>query len=177
MTHKWKTLKELDLSPGDVVERRNVAGHIKRGTVDDDIIWRSDDGRDYQPVNTSSMPCYRVVSCKISEGILNEKCVVFSEMDRVYGEGTQKALRDWKHGVEIFYGEWDDMNKVLFVSYLAYRAKRAPERKTETLDVFYGKGFGVEGTAGTDWPTTHRITFETVNDEPDCSSIRMEKIE
>lgn len=49
----------------------------------------------------------------------------------------------------------------------AYRtAPPAPKRETESLDVFYNSGFGVEAVAGSDWPASHRITFDTIDGEP-----------
>jgi hypothetical protein len=50
------------------------------------------------------------------------------------------------------------------------------EDRTETLDVFYNPGFGVEAVAGSTWTPSHRISFNTHEGKPDLSSIRMEEI-
>lgn len=72
---------------------------------------------------------------------------------------------------------WQGVKLVTPSDNMRYRVKPEPKVETESLDVFYNPGFGVESVAGSDWPATHRITFIVTDGVPDCSSITMEKID
>jgi hypothetical protein len=70
----------------------------------------------------------------------------------------------------LWYGEFEDMG-------FAYRVK--PEPKVETVTL-YGNtdgttylNFGLRGAVEFD---THRITFDTIDGEPDVNSVKMEKL-
>lgn len=58
----------------------------------------------------------------------------------------------------------------------AYRRK--PEPKRETVTHTWNYAYGFHGDDGPDDPkTTHRITFDTIDGVPDCSTVRMEEIQ
>jgi hypothetical protein len=61
----------------------------------------------------------------------------------------------------------------LFYDSDAYRIKPEPKREMVTL---HGCGFYWEQSEQPCPSDTHRITFDTIDGEPDCDSIKMEKL-
>lgn len=55
-----------------------------------------------------------------------------------------------------------------------YRIKLEPKRETVTVYGHYNGGFFLRQNTQGD---THRITFDTIDGEPDCASVKMERIE
>jgi hypothetical protein len=71
-------------------------------------------------------------------------------------------------------GRWRLIVNPNWLDYFAYRVK--PEPKRETVEC-YGRLALETFLAGKQTNSdTHRITFDTIDGEPDCASIRMEKI-
>ena len=69
---------------------------------------------------------------------------------------------------------WIPVPKPAWHDLYAYRVKPEPKRETVRLSgQVYLDGQWAFGTE--DKGDTHRITFDTIDGEPDCSSIRMEK--
>lgn len=84
-----------------------------------------------------------------------------------------------------FYGKWKTCFSGACVPFrdsgTAYRVRPEPKRETVTMfGADFGKGktirwaYSMSGHIG---PDTHRITFQTIDGEPDCNSIRMERID
>jgi len=69
-------------------------------------------------------------------------------------------------------GEWSTIPSPSWTASRSYRVKPEPVRKVKSL--YWRKGTG--GFCGPAPHDTHRITFETVDGEPDCSSIKMENL-
>ena len=70
---------------------------------------------------------------------------------------------------------WDVVNTPGWCDGSAYRVKPEPKRETVKLSgKVYHNGQWAFGTE--DKGDTHRITFDTIDGEPVCDSIRMEKI-
>jgi len=58
---------------------------------------------------------------------------------------------------------------------IAYRITPEPKRETVTM-VGYNIGHWYFGSDHLIYRATHRITFETIDGEPDCATIRMERL-
>jgi len=71
-------------------------------------------------------------------------------------------------------GAWETVD-ALFFNQLAYRIKPEPKRETVTMTGYKVNGwyFAKKNSQALD---THRITFDTINGEPDCATIRMERL-
>jgi len=64
----------------------------------------------------------------------------------------------------------------MWLDHEAYRVKPYPVRETVEMQWSYEKG-GKEGFAHpVNYGATHRITFKTVDGNPDCNSIKMEEL-
>lgn len=103
---------------------------------------------------------------------------------KTWGEMTDAEkgalLLDWNdnhaRNVQQWNGsEWIGMATGRFGRVTAYRIKREPKRETEIYE--WNTAYGFYGTDGDDDPkTTHRITFDTIDGEPDLDSIKMERV-
>lgn len=149
------TLRELNVKPGDVVE-----WHGDRFTVMD------------------GKPCDWY-----SGGVWASLHVPFSEENCEWISGSAEDCRIISRAAPIKYTPWqlatpdamvtDDMqvSRGPDGEIVAYRAKVEPEVETVAL---YGavRVYGPHLVAD----ATHKITFTTIDGEPDCTSIKMEKL-
>lgn len=124
-----KTLKELNVQVGDVVEHDTMPGipvtfmePVKSADFMDvrGHTWNGD------------APGWSVISRATPEPV-SEPSIDLSTLSRDQLEELRQQV--------------------------AVELEKKPEVVTERLDVFYNSGFGVAGTAGAAWPATHRITF------------------
>jgi hypothetical protein len=58
---------------------------------------------------------------------------------------------------------------------LAYRVKPEPKRETVTM-TGHNRGYWCFGSDRLEDRDTHRITFDTIDGEPDCATIRMDRL-
>jgi hypothetical protein len=72
-------------------------------------------------------------------------------------------------------GAWETVDAPFFHG-LAYRIKPEPERETVTMNAFNGREYHWSASFQSTSFDTHRITFDTIDGEPDCSTIRMERL-
>ena len=165
------TLAELNVKPGDLV---SYCGLHEYEVGENRHLIRVDTGDDcgrYALWDTSSS--FRIISRA-------------SDNPKTWGEMTDADRKDISFAamsgkpIELDGGSfgwcaWDGRTP-LCETHQPIRIKPEPKRETESLYVFYNSGFGVEGTSGTDWPATHRITFTTTDGEPDLDSITMERV-
>jgi len=71
-----------------------------------------------------------------------------------------------------YSGAWETVHQPFFHG-LAYRVKPEPKRETMTL---YGRGHVWVASFQCALYDTHRITFDTIDGEPDCTTICMERL-
>lgn len=90
------------------------------------------------------------------------------------GSTIQYMLFPYIYGVH----DWKDSAGPSFSPQHAYRVK--PEPKVEAVEIIGGpyKDLGYIFEKGDDQKSwyKHRITFNTIDGEPDCASIKMEKL-
>jgi hypothetical protein len=159
------TLKELNVKPGDVVE---VIGGKSWEIV-------GIDGRGNYLIND---PPARHLSNTLPFRIIS-RATDTPKLWRDMTDAEKGALLLAHHeGKVIQY--WDgcffdiEFSEPGFYDNDAYRVKPEPVRsKVEMFGSKKLKGFGL--TAGVS--TAYRITFETVDGKPDCSTIKMEELE
>jgi len=171
------TLKELNVKPGDVVECVYQ--------------WYSET-EPYEIGSYYTVNNYSEVTGKNANGATGI-CAKWRIISRA-SDDTPKLWRDMtdeekgalllaEHEGEVieysFMGEedWAYIPSPNWTATHAYRVKPEPVRETVTL--YGGEAQRHGGTWAFDYCTarsTHRITFETVNGKPDCSTIRMEKL-
>ena len=162
-----KTLKELNVQPGDVVEwiSQPDFGHM---TV---ISAKNFEARGV-----------RVVLSKHGPGIfIHEKFRIISR-----ASDTPKLWRDMtaeekgalllahheKKGIDFWNdGEWDESSPAWHPDN-AYRIR--PEPKVETVTFYWNLGQSAFTTKGV--ASTHRITFNLIDGKPGCDSVKMEKL-
>lgn len=73
------------------------------------------------------------------------------------------------------YRGWEEAEP-RWSAWLPYRVKPEPKRETVTLLTAHYFGWVAEPPQYRGDSDTHRITFDLIDGEPDCTSIRMEKI-
>lgn len=171
------TLKELNVKPGDVVLRKAAEHYpnlepwiIKRVTVGDVYAVKEH----YKDSHTGT-----------PLGLSYDDWMIISRVidkPKTWGEMTDAekgALLLAKHRdqtIECWYGSsgWEILPNPVWSCTDAYRIKPQPTVETITL---HGST-GVTFTKGSPTPfDTHRITFTTTDGEPDCSSIKMERVD
>lgn len=169
------TLKELQVEPGDVVE------------------WQNRSVPEIQKVNSVEVIDAGALCGDVRAGLSEYGFGVFgkSEKFRLISRATPEP-KMWKdmtpeekgalllaaHEGKVIESRncfpstaWMKSATPRWLDSLAYRIKPEPARETVTL---YGAGkkwrhVPVDGH-------THRITFDTIDGEPDCASVKMEKI-
>jgi len=75
--------------------------------------------------------------------------------------------------LDSYTNTWEDKESTEFYSSLTYRVK--PEPKVETVELFGFNSIFIWGEKK-ETVDTHKITFNTIDGEPDCNSIKMEKL-
>jgi hypothetical protein len=164
MTTEYKTLRELDVRPGDVVEN-NVSGRQTVGTPY---------GTGFSYVNAKGESLGVLTSWRIiSRAPSDETPKLWRDMtDAEKGALVLARYRGyviaWWNDVE---KQWSTKPVEYWADYVAYRVH---DPKVETVTIY--------GRPDVEWVwdrcdyDTHRITFATIDGKPDASSIKMEEL-
>ena len=183
MTNEVGTLKELKVKPGDILQCEDDGDHewwtigkfyeVKEcGTPEDDDESTYENYEDPQPGVK-----FRI----ISRAYVGPK--MWGEMTSEEKGALLLAAHEGKK-IEFFVPgacgvKWLPA-RPKWTATLAYRVR--PERKRETVTLTgadFGKGKSVSWSfrqKGHIGPETHRVTFDLVDGEPDCDSVKMEKL-
>ena len=175
--HEVGTLAELDVKAGDVVEFvSGNGGCIKVGThLTVDMDGRAK-GEGYDLFDPEFDETYDRTLRIISRATTADTKTPFGELT----DAEQAALLLAHHrGERIEYMSsfgWDITLSPLWCNNLSYRIKPA-EPKREVLTMYaktnrHGEWIGSESRN----TMSHEIIFDTVDGEPDCSSVRMYKL-
>ena len=164
------TLKELNVQPGDVVEW--VSGH-DGGYIYPDIpkvvtIDRKGVKRVYGIDASKCYAQWRIIS-RVSR---DDTPTLWRDMSAEEKGALLLAAHEGKV-IEVFRdGLWLEVSQV-WIDNAAYRVK--PDYELKIVKLYFGelKQGALLSRVRTD---THRITFETINGEPDPASIRMDKL-
>ena len=178
-----KNLRDLNLKEGDVVRlvgwtngdtwnvgRKYVMQNVHRSNRAIGPVVTEIDGRDYLSVRESKMSLFEVVSRATCEPVLWE------DMTR---EEKGALLLAHHEGEVIQYKnpqvsrEWRTSAHPLWTNSRAYRVKPRPVVEEVVLQGNCKSSFAGNSYHSND---THRITFNTIDGEPDCASVKMEKI-
>jgi hypothetical protein len=199
MTQEYKTLRELDVQPGDVV-RNKYETEVTISRLDARAAVDTDDGFPWQLHN----PIWRIVSRA-------------SDTPKPYTPGERQAVAErprasvspdhsWEPASET-PKLWRDMTpeekgalllahhegKAIDAGYVgggwylcdpkwfdefAYRVRPKPKRETVTLvGGFHAvKTYWHFGDNKAEFGDTHCITFDLIDGKPDCDSIKMEEL-
>lgn len=185
------TLKELGVKPGDVME---CVSHTKHAG----LLWTC---YERHPDGHYDKPCI-VYKTHWQEGYLKAvgtgdhwKFRIISrasDTPKTWGEMTDAekgALLLARYKGEVIEAYWDKEwvkasgpHYFKFTNIYAYRIKPEPKRETVTL---HGRKYVSKTHPEGLWDLdrnerrdgdTHRITFDLIDGEPDCSSVKMERI-
>ena len=172
---KTGTLKELGVKPGDVVEYPGVAQYevMENG----DVI--SIGGRRIKLAEgiKHRYSGFRIVSRaedtpKLWRDMTPEEkgALLLAHHEGKKFQFTRPNICNEWRDVEWRDVEWRDVDgHPSWNPCCAYRVK--PEPKVETVDIIHA--YDITGELYSD---THRITFRTIDGEPDCASVKMEKL-
>lgn len=173
------TLKELDVKPGDVVEW--VSGYDERYTYPHEPkearVWADGKLRVFGIDTNKCRAKWRIIS----------RAKPDTDKPRTWAELTAEEkgallLAHHEGGIIEYYrhGEWETAagNDPGWFGGDAYRIRPAePVRDVVTL---YGGAYDDLGCIFDDTQLddtdTHRITFTTINGNPDCDSVKMERL-
>lgn len=166
------TLKELGVKPGDVVEWEGRKWTVMAGNPYDydSGVWAS-----------LEIP-WKEGGKWISEAAENCRIISRAGEPKLWRDMTPEekgALLLAHHEGRVIenksrYSDWIAA-KPVWANEFAYRVK--PEPKVEVVTGVYWRELGMHCLSCTSVTgVTHRITFNTIDGEPDCSSIKMEKI-
>ena len=168
-----KTLAELDVKPGDVVEfietgKRSTITHFAHGSyygTGKHPDWPYCDDADFrlisraapEPKTWGEMTPDEKGACALA---LIEGRLQYSDYNSSVG----------------YPGGWNDKNNMTFFDDTYYRIK--PEPVVEEVEIYGGNGYGLgyEFNRNITADNTHRITFNTIDGKPDCSSVKMEEV-
>jgi len=163
MTEEYKTLSELDVQPGDVVESmagsQNTIKTMTTDTVIDtyDIEW------------SKRNPIWRIVSRApdTPKSLRDMTDAEIGALVRAKNEGKVIEV------VDTFNGAWVPAPAPGWYLRNAYRVRPEPYRETVTLHGSVTDEVWGRDQTGYD---THRITFELIDGKPDCGSIKIEPL-
>ena len=158
MTQEYKTLSELDVKPGDVVESMAGSQNTIKTMTTDTVI----DTYDIEWSNRN--PIWRIVSraSDTPKPLRDMTDAEIGALVRAKNEGKVIEIWDYDEWLEA-EPAWDATN--------AYRVR--PEPKRETVTLYWRKGNPAHNIEHGD---THRITFDLIDGKPDCDSIKMEEL-
>jgi hypothetical protein len=161
MESEYKTLRELNVKPGDVVEHEKSKACYNVFFKDGEI-WVGS-----LPLRESRQ-MYRIISRA------SETPKLWRDMTPEEKGALLLAHHEGKV-IELFGLEWTKTPFNVFSCWNAYRVRPEPKRETVTFvgHVFEGKWCGMAASDG----RGHRITFDLIDGNPDCASIKMEEME
>ncbi len=164
MTQEYKTLLELDVQPGDVVEDeygfRKTVGHNSTG----EFCHMTD-----QSMSFWGSPIWRIVSRS------PDTPKPWHDMTPEEKGALLLANHDGKviEIVDSSTGAWVPARVPGWWPPAAYRVRPEPKPETVTL---HGNATDEVWGRGTTEYDTHRITFDLIDGRPDCDSIKMETL-
>ena len=153
------TLKELGVKPGDVVEDKcganaTVVMHNGRLCV---LYPHWDD-----PEERNEYDGYRIISRA-------------SDTPKTWG--ADEGWSEWTSASEWNVSDHDvQMECVDGIHRVRTRPRIRPEPKRETVTIYGAPTKHVQWCLDICGLDTHRITFDLIDGEPDCSSVKMEQI-
>lgn len=176
MNNKYKTLRELNVQPGDVVENSNSGlfdivfvtnetKHPRAKLVNPgQLVALSVDGCNHQEVNTSCCSNWRIVSRAPRE----ETPKLWRDMTP---EEKGALLLAHHEGKEIesndrIGGEWIKVERPSWFDHLYYRVRQEPKRETMTL-YYKIPNSGIIKKIG---------TIDLIDGKPDKDSIKMDEL-
>jgi hypothetical protein len=169
MNEEYKTLRELDVQPGDVVEWKSGANYTIFGWKDGECYSRADDGSREPGELAVDSKGWRIVfrASDTPKPLGDMTDAEIGALVRAKNEGKVIEVVDTINGAWVFApapGWW---------SRNAYRVRPEPKRETVTLH-----GSVTDEVWGRSMPEydTHRITFDLINGKPDCASVKMEAL-
>jgi len=153
---EFGTLEELNVKPGDVVQHIFSGLHYTVSTKKYSLIHPDGTSHHYAGWNYGR---FSIVSRPTDTPKL------WKDMTPEEKGALLLAMHE-KRAVEVFDDDkWVKKSFMVFVDDLAYRVKPNPKVKTVEMD-----GSDIRFAA---FFKGHRITFDTINGKPDCSSIKM----
>ena len=169
MTQEYKTLSELDVQPGDVVEC--MTSYRDTWTVGKQYTM-TDCGLEcnFTQPQQSSISTFRIVSRAADTPKLWRDMTPEEKGALLLAHHEGKVIEFW-NGVSwriVYCGipSWFEDD--------AYRIRPKPNR--ETVTVHWGKEWGFTLGHGPSSRDTHRITFDLIDGKPDCDSVKMEEM-
>jgi hypothetical protein len=172
MGTEYKTLRELDVKPGDVVEFnggvvRTISGWADGKCYATDLLFG---GSSY----LSGRDAWRIISRAPRDDTADDKPVLWGDMTPEE-KGALLLAHHEKKEIECLSTKdeagWIHTPYPAWQADLFYRIKPEPKVKVVTQD------FAVDGALI--WASidpTHRITFTTIDGKPDVNSIKMEEL-
>jgi hypothetical protein len=161
------TLKELDVKPGDVVEWIKYE-HVGLHTLDfvsgGDFVFDTRRGPFTHNVNDPDE--FRIISRATPK--------TWAEMTPEEKGALLLAHHENPGSVEfLFNEEWTVLKGLGWLDDMRYRVRPEPVREVVTMAGYIDRGYFHVRSGVND---THRITFDLIDGEPDCDSIKMERI-
>lgn len=188
------TLFDLDVKPGDVVtpygechswwtEGKEYLIHSDGSIIDDDWHpWGQHNVRllegDFRIVSRAFDPTRCAMFPRTKQISQDDKPRTWGEMTPEEKGALLLAAHEGK-AVEVYFkGGWIGKGHGGFGNAIAYRVRPEPKRETVTL---YGGFRLLSGAWGFSWSkarsgASHRTTFDLIDGEPDCASIKMERL-
>jgi hypothetical protein len=165
MSEEYKTLRELNVRPGDVVQCCTGFSCIVAST--ESFVMKDQYGIRWVMNNSG----WRIISRATRDDTAGDKPVLWRDMtDAEKGALLLAAYRGevidvWAAGVwcQKSHDGWDNQ--------YAYHVR--PETKIETVTLYVnGRIFNLDQSTH----DTHRITFNLIDGKPDLNSIKMEEL-
>ena len=158
MTNETGTAAELNLQVGDVV---TWAGGFYNAIVDENLLA-------YAEINSAEI--FTVISrAKHKDDLTFDEMSDAQKIELVQGELDGKRFKYWSAAS----GVWLDKSLYSWFNHFKYRAKPAEPVVVE-VEVYVSKSehsYSQRLNA-----STHSITYNTIDGEPDCDSIKMEEL-
>jgi hypothetical protein len=162
MTNEYKTLRELNVQPGDVVVNNlHGARPVAVYRIEGGDFWS-------KSMRMSRAPVWRIVSrASDTPKLLRDMTdAEIGALVRAKNEGKVIEVLDSLNGA------WVPAPAPGWWPRAAYRVRPEPKRETVT----YTWGEDVLAVSSLNRKGTHHITFDLIDGRPDCDSIKMEEL-
>lgn len=172
-----KTLKELNVNPGDVVElTKDFFGDGDEGEMylcrEDGELQNIHDGRlrgnnFITGADSDFSHEFRIISRASDTPKLWRDMTPEEKGALLLAHHEGKAIEFY----DISRNQWQIKSLPVWRDFLAYRIR--PKSKVETVTCYWN-GFSIHRGGNRD--RTHRITFNLIDGKPDCDSVKMEEL-